>query len=150
MTNDNARRAALSRGGSDLEEVSGLCRGTAMLRELTPRALDSISSAGERLSCRLFANALCELGMKGVSMEGCELIVTDREHGQASPLTKQTREVVQKRLLPMVHDGAVVHRVGFTGATEEGHLNTLGRGGSDYSATILGAAPGRRRDRHLD
>jgi aspartate kinase len=141
VTADQDRRRALSHELDQLiDEVASLCRGTAMLRELTPRALDSISSAGERLSCRLFAAALCELGLNGVSVEGSELIVTDREHGQATPLMKETRLSVESHLLPLVEAGAVVIVSGFTGATGEGLLTTLGRGGSDYSATILGAA----------
>jgi aspartate kinase len=123
-----------------LEEVTSLCRGTALLRELTPRALDAISSAGERLSARLLASALCELGLKGVALEATELIVTNSEHGQAEPLMDQTRERACARLLPLIEAGAVPVLTGFIGATVEGTLTTLGRGGSDYSATILGAA----------
>ena len=123
-----------------IEEVASLCRGTALLRELTPRALDAISSAGERLSARLLASALCELGFKGVAVEATELVVTDGVHGQAEPLMAQTRERASARLLPLIEEGAIPVVTGFIGATTEGTLTTLGRGGSDYSATILGAA----------
>lgn len=123
-----------------IEEVMGLCRGTALLRELTPRALDAISSAGERLSARLLASALCELGLKSVAVEATEVIVTDGAYGQAEPLMNETRERASARLLPLIERGEVPVVTGFTGATAEGMLTTLGRGGSDYSATILGAA----------
>jgi aspartate kinase len=123
-----------------IEEAASLCRGTALLRELTPRTLDAISSAGERLSTRLLASALCELGLKGVAVEATELIVTDGIHGQAEPLMDQTREQARARLLPLLEEGAIPVVTGFIGATVEGSLTTLGRGGSDYSATILGAA----------
>lgn len=123
-----------------LEEWTSLCRGTALLRELTPRALDAISGAGERLSARLLASALCELGFKGLAVEATELIVTGNEHGRAEPLMSQTRERVKARLLPLIAAGEVPVVTGFIGATVEGTLTTLGRGGSDYSATILGAA----------
>jgi aspartate kinase len=123
-----------------LEEVTSLCRGTALLRELTPRALDAISSAGERLSARLLASALCELGLKSVAVEAIELIVTDGEHGRAEPLMEQTRERACAKLLPLIEAGVIPVVTGFMGATTEGTLTTLGRGGSDYSATILGAA----------
>ncbi len=69
-----------------IKEVRGLCRGASLLRELTPRTLDSISSVGERLSARLLAGALSELGLKSVAVEATELIVTDGTHGQAEPL----------------------------------------------------------------
>ena len=123
-----------------LEELTSLCRGTTLLRELTPRALDTISSVGERLSARLMASALCELGLKGVALEATELIVTDGEHGRAEPLMNQTHAKASARLLPLIAEGAVPVVTGFIGATQEGTLTTLGRGGSDYSATILGAA----------
>jgi bifunctional aspartokinase / homoserine dehydrogenase 1 len=123
-----------------LEKVTSLCRGTALLRELTPRALDAISGAGERLSARLLASALCELGRKGVAVEAAELIVTDDEHGRAEPLMGETRVKASARLLPLIEEGAIPVVTGFIGATMEGTLTTLGRGGSDYSATILGAA----------
>ena len=123
-----------------IEQVTGLCYGTALLRELTPRVFDEILSTGERLSARLLSNALCELGLKGVAVEATELIVTDNISGRADPLMSQTREKAAARLLPLIADDSVPVVTGFIGATAEGMLTTLGRGGSDYSATILGAA----------
>jgi aspartokinase/homoserine dehydrogenase 1 len=123
-----------------IEQVTGLCYGTALLRELTPRVLDEILSTGERLSARLLSNALCELGLKGVAVEATELIVTDNISGRADPLMSPTREKAAARLLPLIADDSVPVVTGFIGATAEGMLTTLGRGGSDYSATILGAA----------
>jgi len=123
-----------------LEEVTSLCQGTALLRELTLRALDAISSAGEKLSARLLASALCELGLKSVAIEATVLIVTDNQHGRAEPLMKETRERASAGLLPLLEEGVIPVVTGFIGASVEGTLTTLGRGGSDYSATILGAA----------
>ena len=123
-----------------IEEAAMICRGTALLRELTPRALDAVASVGERLSARLLAGAVRELGRPGVAVEATELIVTDGEHGQAEPFMEATRERAALRLLPLLAEGAVPVVTGFIGATREGTLTTLGRGGSDYSATILGAA----------
>jgi aspartokinase/homoserine dehydrogenase 1 len=136
-----AKRAQLAAEAEHvLEEVTSLCRGTALLRELTPRALDAISSAGERLSARLLASALCELGLKGVAVEATELIVTDNRFGGAEPLMGPTSERASARLSPLLEAGTVPVVTGFIGATAEGTLTTLGRGGSDYSATILAAA----------
>src|SRR5258705_2921716 len=141
VTTDNETRARLmAEMETVIDEVISLCRGTAMLRELTPRALDSISSAGERLSSRILASAVCHLGLRGVVVEAVELNVTGNTHGQAVPLAGRTRARVSDRLLPLIEEGAAVIVSGFTGATEQGNITTLGRGGSDYSATILGAA----------
>jgi aspartokinase/homoserine dehydrogenase 1 len=123
-----------------IEEVTSLCRGTALLRELTPRTLDAISSAGERLSARLLANALRELGLNAEAVDATELIVTDNQSGRAEPLMAETRERATARLAPSLAEHSVPVVTGFIGATVEGKLTTLGRGGSDYSATILGAA----------
>ena len=138
--NDEKRAQLAAEIEKIITEVMSLCRGTALLRELTPRALDAISSAGERLSARLLAHALCELGLKGVAVEATELIVTDNASGRAEPLMAETRAHAAERLLPLLAEDSVPVVTGFIGATAEGKLTTLGRGGSDYSATILGAA----------
>jgi len=116
------------------------CEGTALLRELSPRTLDTISSLGERLSAPLVAAAVKERGLAGESVEASELIVTDDFHGGADPLMKETRMKSQARIFPLLEKGIVPVVTGFIGSTEDGELTTLGRGGSDYSATILGAA----------
>jgi len=123
-----------------INEVTNLCRGTSLLKELTPRTLDAISSAGERLSSRLLANTLRELGLASAAIEGTEAIVTDNVSGRAEPLVPQTREMAVARLRPLIDEGAVPVVAGFTGVTSDGMLTTLGRGGSDYSATVLAAA----------
>lgn len=121
-------------------EGERLCKGTALLRELTPRTLDAISSLGERLSAPMVAGALQELGVRSEAVEATELIVTDPYHGGADPIMDKTRRQCEARLRPMLEAGGVPVVTGFIGATEQGVLTTLGRGGSDYSATILGAA----------
>src|SRR2546430_1642264 len=75
--NDSTREQLTVELDKLIDEVADLCRGTALLRELTPRALDSISSAGERLPARLPAQAICELDIKRVRVESTELIVSD-------------------------------------------------------------------------
>jgi bifunctional aspartokinase / homoserine dehydrogenase 1 len=126
--------------GAVLAEGSRFCEGTALLRELSPRTMDAISSLGERLSAPLVSAAVKELGLKSEAVEATELIVTDEFHGGAEPQMEQTRERSQGRLLPLLEQGVVPLVTGFLGATPGGELTTLGRGGSDYSATILGAA----------
>ena len=123
-----------------MAEGRRLCEGTALLRELTPRTLDVISSLGERLSGPLVASAIHGLGATSKAIDATELIVTDAFHGNAEPQMELTREKSQARLKPLLEKGIVPVVTGFIGATVEGQLTTLGRGGSDYSATILGAA----------
>jgi bifunctional aspartokinase / homoserine dehydrogenase 1 len=122
-----------------LQAGDRLCQGTILLRELTPRTRDSISSLGERLSAPLVAAALAERGVASIAIDATELVVTDSRHGAADPCMDLTRERSQARLRPLLRQGIVPVVTGFIGGTRDGVLTTLGRGGSDYSATILGA-----------
>ena len=124
------------------QEGEHLCKGTSLLRELTLRALDSISSLGERLSAPVVAGVLMECGLASESIEATELIQTDSCHGAADAFADVTEKRCQARLSPLLKNGFIPVVTGFIGATAEGVLTTLGRGGSDYSATILGAALG--------
>ena len=123
-----------------LDESDRLCRGTMLLGELTPRVKDSISSLGERLSAPLVAAALADQGMPSKAIDATDVIVTDSYFGGASPLMVPTRQRCEASLRPLLQKGIIPVVTGFIGATEEGTLTTLGRGGSDYSATILAAA----------
>ena len=122
------------------QEGERLCQGTMLLREVTLRARDSISSLGERLSAPIVAAALVQCGVASEAIEATELVLTDSQHGAADPRMDLTRERCGARLRPLLQRGIVPVVTGFIGATAEGVLTTLGRGGSDYSATILGAA----------
>lgn len=137
---ENHRQPILEKMRAVLDEGRRLCDGTALLRELTPRALDAISSLGERLSAPLVAAAVREAGATSEAIEATELIVTDSLHGGAEPHIEATRRKSQARLRPLLEKGMVPVVTGFIGATADGQLTTLGRGGSDFSATILSAA----------
>ena len=136
------RKAIVATCAATLEELTRLLQGTALLRELTPRALDAISGIGERLSAPLVAAAITALGLQSEPISATEIIVTDAHHGRAEPLMPETRKRAEARLRPMLKNGIVPVVTGFIGATADGTPTTLGRGGSDYSATILGAALG--------
>ena len=123
-----------------LDECEQMCRGTMLLGELTSRALDFISSLGERLSAPLLAAALKEQGIASQAIDATELIVTNSCHGGADPFIEPTRARTESNLRPLLDRGMIPIVTGFIGATEDGVLTTLGRGGSDYSAAILGAA----------
>src|SRR6202051_4753011 len=118
-----------------LAEGARLYEGTALLRELTLRTLDAISSLGERLCAPVFAAALSAMGIAGVAIEATELIVTDSFHGGADPQAEPTRQRSQQRIGPLLQHSQIPVVTGFIGATPDGLLTTLGRGGSDYSAT---------------
>ena len=111
-----------------------------MLGELSPRALDVIAGTGERLTARITAAVLREMGYRGVAFDATDLIVTDEVHGGARPLAGPTRTKTQAALLPLLEAGGIPVVTGYIAATAKGIPTTLGRGGSDFSATILGAA----------
>ncbi len=141
LVSDDAARSDVQRRIDEiLAEGARLYEGTALLRELTPRTLDAISSLGERLCAPVFAAALSQMGVASCPIEATELIVTDSFHGGADPQAEPTRQRSQARIGPLLKNGQVPIITGFIGATADGVLTTLGRGGSDYSATILGAA----------
>src|SRR6267154_2202741 len=140
VQHEDERAGIRQRMNEVFAEGRRLCEGTALLRELTPRALDAISSLGERLSAPLVVAAVKVLGLPSEAIEATELIVTDAFHGGAEPQMELTRAKSQARLRPLLEKGIAPIVTGFIGATAEGQLTTLGRGGSDYSATILGAA----------
>jgi aspartokinase/homoserine dehydrogenase 1 len=143
LVSDPQRRTKIAEACQEvLEELDRLLRGTSLLHELTPRALDAISGIGERLSTPLVAGAICELGLRSVAVSATEVIVTHPHHGRAEPLMTPTRHRAEARLRPLLNQGIVPVVTGFIAATPEGIQTTLGRGGSDYSATILGAALG--------
>jgi aspartate kinase len=122
------------------EHINTLSASIATLGELTPRALDLISGQGERCNARLIAAALRGAEMASEAIDATELIVTDEQFGNAAPLMDETRQKSQERLNPLLEAGSVPVVTGFIGATRSGLPTTLGRGGSDYSCAILGAA----------
>ena len=123
-----------------INEVANLCQGISLLHELTPRAHATVSSIGERLSARLMAATLRALDLRASVVEATDVIVTDDQYLQAEPVMKNVRERAQAVLQPLIHEDVTPVVTGFIGATADGVLTTLGRGGSDYSATTLGAA----------
>lgn len=137
---DEARRAAV------MDEIGGLvrsfvelCHAISVLGEATPRALDAVASLGERMSARLLAAALECAGVPSKYVEATELIVTDDHFQAAHPDFNLTTERTRRVLLPLFEQGLTPVITGFLGATREGFITTLGRGGSDYSAGIIGA-----------
>ena len=124
------------------DRTIALLRSVALLRECSPRSLDAILSYGERVSAPIVAAVLNAKGVKAEALSAEELLITDDAFGHANPLLDQTRERVEKQLVPRMHYGTVPVVTGFVGSTVDGVTTTLGRGGSDYSAAVLAAALG--------
>jgi aspartokinase/homoserine dehydrogenase 1 len=141
LVSDLARRAQVKQDISHLiAEFMNLCQAIAVLGEATPRALDAVAALGERMSVRLLAAALESAGVAAQYVEATQLIVTDRNFQNAHPDLAATRQRSRLVLGPLLDQGRVPVVTGFIGATPEGITTTLGRGGSDYSAGILGSA----------
>jgi aspartate kinase len=133
-------QAVLSSIDSLVAEFQRIANGVLMLGLRPPRSVDEAVAIGERLSALLMAGHLNSQGVRAVAVNAAEVIVTDAVFGGASPLLDQTRERALERLRPAILDGAVPVVTGFNGATADGRPTTLGRGGSDFSASILAAA----------
>src|SRR5579872_1259892 len=123
------------------QELSELVKGLAILGELTPRSIDAIGSFGERLSSLIVTNHFQHRGMRAVHVDSRKLIVTDRRHTQAGPIYDETYKRLAGVIPPLTKDHVVVMG-GFIACTEEGITTTLGRGGSDFTASIVGAGIG--------
>ena len=137
-----AHRAELDRTLDDhFQEMTELVKGIAVLGELTPRSIDAISSYGERLSSYIVALAFEYFGLPAAHVDSRRLIVTDRRHTQATPLFPETYKRLAEVIPPLAQQKVVVMG-GFIAATEEGVTTTLGRGGSDFTASIVGAGVG--------
>jgi aspartate kinase len=123
-----------------LSEFESLCHAVNVLGEASPRALDAISSLGERMSIQLITAYLKSIGITAEPIESSELVVTDAHFQSANPIADLTRSKTQGRLCPLLDKGVIPVVTGFIGATPDGAITTLGRGGSDFSAAILGVA----------
>ncbi len=122
-------------------ELERLISGISMLRELTPRVQDAFVSLGERMSARLFSEALLKQGRRARAYDSWELgLVTNQAHGCAE-LLPEAPGFMGKALRALPDDETAVV-TGYIGRSAEGEVTTLGRGGSDLSAAVLGAAAG--------
>ncbi|HSR30486.1 MAG TPA: aspartate kinase, monofunctional class [Anaerolineae bacterium] len=139
LLDPNGERAALlATVDESLDEFAAFCHSVHVLGELTPRAMDAITSLGERINARVLTALLRQQGVRSEAVDATKLIVTDETFQNAVPLIEASRSQVAGRLVPMLEDGTIPIVTGFIGATETGTTTTLGRGGSDYSAAILG------------
>ncbi len=122
-----------------IEEFQTLCYGIYVLREASPKAMDMVSSLGERMSVPIISAVLRQRGVPSVTLSAQYLIVTDNQFQNAGVLFEESEANVRSKLIPLLDQGIVPVVTGFMGATRDGVITTLGRGGSDYSAALLGA-----------
>jgi aspartate kinase len=122
-----------------IETLIDLCKAIAVLGEATPRALDAVASLGERMSVRLLSAVAESGGLKTQVVESSEFVVTNAHFQNANPDFELTAQKTRECLGPLLDQGIVAITTGFIGATPDGVITTLGRGGSDYSAGIIGS-----------
>jgi aspartate kinase len=128
---------------SDLEgtfdTLDELLRGIVAVGELTPRTTDQVAAQGELLSSKVVAAAFAARGIDAAVVDSRHCLVTDATYMKAAPLFEETNERLKTKLQPLLDAGKVPVMGGFIGATKSGITTTIGRGGSDYSAAIVGA-----------
>lgn len=123
------------------EWLEELTKGLSVVGELSLRSMDTIASAGERLSSLIVTFAFRAAGLRVQHVDSRQVIVTDDRFTEARPLFDKTYSALRERIAPVAADSVVVMG-GFIGATSDGQTTTLGRGGSDYSASLVGAGIG--------
>jgi aspartate kinase len=125
------------------DELAHLAEALATLGDLTPRSLDAISSFGEKMSSLLCVAAFQQQGVPAVHVDACTVMITDATFTRAEPQPDAIAESCRQSVLPLVREGKVPVLGGFIGSSQgTGITTTLGRGGSDYSASLFGAAMG--------
>lgn len=123
---------------AEFDSLDEILRGLAAVGELTPRIADMVVSYGERASSRMIAEAFARLGVNAAHVDARQCIVTDAQYGKAIPQDHLIEQRLQQHVAPLVAEGRVPVMGGFIGSTEQGVTTTLGRGGSDFTAALVG------------
>jgi aspartate kinase len=126
---------------SHFEWLEELVKGLSIVGELSPRSMDAIASIGERLSSLVVSYAFRTAGMPTQHVDARRVIITDDQFTHAQPIFEDTYPLLEERVASLANDYVVVMG-GYIGSTRDGQTTTLGRGGSDYSASIVGAGVG--------
>ena len=122
------------------DELAHLAEALSVLGHVTPRSLDAIAAFGEQASSQLVTAFFQQRGLPAVHLDAREVMITDSAFMQAEPQTAAIAEASREQIMPLLRESKVPVMGGFIGATAEGITTTLGRGGSDYSASLIGAA----------
>ncbi len=139
ITDDALRAAARADIDREFDELERIVGALGVLREVSPRWLDTIAATGEVVSSRIVAAALATRGLHGAWVDARDVVVTDGEHQAAAPQFPETTAALEAAVRPLLAAGAVPVLGGFVGATAAGVTTTLGRGGSDFSGAIVGS-----------
>jgi aspartate kinase len=131
--------------GTEFEDLEELLRGISAVGELTPRTTDNVASFGEVLSSKLVAAALSAHEIQSTLVDSRDCIVTDGNFTRAAPLFEETNAKLGEVVQPLINLGQVPVMGGFIGANRAGITTTIGRGGSDFSAAIVGAGLGAEK-----
>src|SRR5690242_14350981 len=131
--------------GTEFEELEELLRGISAVGELTPRTADHVASFGEVLSSKLVSAALSANGVEASLVDSRDCIVTDESFTRAAPLFDETNGKLREVVQPLLEGGRVPVMGGFVGSTRSGITTTIGRGGGDFSAAIVGAGLGAEK-----
>ncbi len=125
--------------GAEFDSLDELLRGIAAVGELTPRTSDYVVSFGERLSSMIATAAFLARDIPATLVDARQVIITDAQHSRAVPQVDEINDRLLDRVKPMIEQGRLPIMGGFIGATREGIQTTIGRGGSDFSAALVGA-----------
>jgi len=140
VTDPERKEKLISDQSVVFEQLAKLFNGVGLLKELSARSLDAIASCGEILSCRQIAAILSDKGIAAEFIDARKLIRTNPRFGEAIVDFAVTDDRIRKTLLPLIEKNIVPVITGFIGSTEDGLTTTLGRSGSDYTGSIIGAA----------
>jgi aspartate kinase len=124
---------------AEFDGLEEILRGLAVVGELTPRISDMIVSYGERISSRMISEAFSRCGLKAAHVDARQCIVTDAQYGKAIPLDGPIEQRLKQHVAPLLAEGRIPVMGGFIGSTEQGVTTTLGRGGSDFTAALVGS-----------
>jgi len=124
---------------AEFDGLEEILRGLSVVGELTPRISDMIVSYGERISSRMISEAFSRCGLKAAHVDARQCIVTDAQYGKAIPLDGPIEQRLKQHVAPLLAEGRIPVMGGFIGSTEQGVTTTLGRGGSDFTAALVGS-----------
>jgi len=140
LRDGKAKKAASIEVETTLQRLEEFCSALLLLGSATSQVMDMVLPLGEQMSAHLFVACLRELGAEGAFVDSARIVATDDKFGDATPDMEATRRQCHDVVQPLLRQGKIPVVMGYSGATPTGQVTTLGRGGSDYSGTIVGAA----------
>jgi aspartate kinase len=141
LSPDEARNALTALAAFE-QEMTSILTGISLVREASPRSLDAIAAYGEKMSSAVLAAVLRDRGCPAQAVSAEDLIITDDSHGQAEPMLRESNRRIRRRVAALTARAVVPVITGFIARSTSGATTTLSRGGSDYSASLIGAALG--------